>query len=228
MILNKSVSLSDQVFDRIEEDILTGKYPRGTYLTELGLCSDLGVSRTPVREAMVRLEQEHMVESTGKGMLVLSITPDDAKVIYAIRSRIEGLAAAACALNATDEQIQELRSIIEMQEYFAAKHDPENVKRLDSSFHEKIYRFSGRSVYYDTLMPLHKKTQKFRKVSVSSGNRGIISSSEHRKIMEAIALHDPSLAEKMMSEHINNARANLFECIGNSEKESGGNEDELH
>ena len=213
MILNKSVSLSDQVFDRIEEDILTGKYPRGAVLTELSLCSDLGVSRTPVREAIVRLEQEHILESTGKGMLVLSITAEDAEAIYLIRSRIEGLAAAACAENATEEQIQELRSIVEMQEFFAEKHDPENVKQLDSRFHEKIYRYSGRSVFYDTLMPLHKKTQKFRKASVASGNRGVISSAEHRRIMEAIAAHDPVLAEKVMTEHISNARKNLFDNI---------------
>ena len=223
MILNKSVSLSDQVFERIEEDILTGKYPRGTLLTELGICSDLGVSRTPVREALMRLEQEHIVESTGRGMLVLSITPEDAEVIYMIRSRIEGLAAAACAVCADEEQIKELREIVELQEFFAEKHDPENVKQLDSRFHEKIYRYSGKSVYYDTLMPLHKKTQKFRKASVSSGNRGVVSSAEHRRIMEAIAAHDAPLAEKVMTEHIENARRNLFESMA-SETASGSAE----
>ena len=213
MILNKSVSLSDQVFERIEEDILTGKYPRGTILTELSLCSDLGVSRTPVREAMARLEQEHILESTGKGMKVLSITSEDAHVIYDIRTRVEGLAAAACAENATDEQIGELKNIVEMQAFFAEKHDAENVKQLDSQFHEKIYRYSGRAVYFDILMPLHKKTQKYRKVSVSSGNRAVVSSAEHREIVEAIASRDAALAEKTMTSHIENARRNLFENL---------------
>lgn len=210
MILNKSVSLSDQVFDRIEEDILTGKYPRGTILTELGLCADLGVSRTPVREALLRLEQEHIIESTGRGMLVLSITAEDVKIIYAIRGHAEGLAAGACAVNATDEQIEEMRGIVEMQEYFAERHDAEKVKQFDSQFHEAIYRASGSAIYYDTLKPLHKKTQKYRKASVSSGNRGIVSVAEHRGIFEAIAARDKALAESRMTEHVNNACDNLM------------------
>lgn len=209
MVLNKSLSFSDQVFERIEEDILTGKYPRGTLLTELGLCADLGVSRTPVREALVRLEQEHILESTGKGMLVLSITPEDVQVIYTIRLRIEGLAAASCARRANDEQIAELRSIVEMQEYFAERHDAEKVKSFDSQFHEMVYRIAG-PIYLDTLTPLHKKTQKFRKASVASGNRGVVSTAEHRAILEAIAARDEAAAEKTMIEHITNAQNNLL------------------
>lgn len=208
MIQNKSVSLSDQVFERIEEDILTGKYARGTYLTELGLCAELGVSRTPVREALARLAQEHLVEPTGKGMLVLSITAEDAEVIYTIRSHVDGLAAAACAANISEEQIKELRGIVEMQEYFAARNDIEKVKELDTQFHELIYRCSG-AIYYDTLMPLHKKAQNFRKASVSSGNRVTASTAEHRAIMEALAEHDESAAEQCMNEHIRHAMLNL-------------------
>lgn len=222
MILNKSVSLSDQVFERIEEDILTERYERGTILTELGLCADLGVSRTPVREALRRLEQEHIIESTGKGMLVLSITPEDADVIYTIRSRIEGLAAAACARNATEEEIAEMRELVEMQEYFAAKGDPEKVKQFDSQFHEKIYRCSGSAVYYDALMPLHKKTQKYRKASVASGNRAVDSFAEHRRIFEAIAKHDTTEAEMTMYEHIKNAHRNLTENLILRKKRNGG------
>ena len=208
MIMNKSVSLSDQVFDRIEEDILTGKHPRGTILTELGLCAELGVSRTPVREALARLEQEHIIESTGKGMLVLSITPEDAEVIYTIRGHVEGLSAAAAARLANEEQIAELRSIVEMQEYFAERHDSEKVKELDSKFHDLIYRCSG-PIFYDTLSPLHKKAQNFRKASVSSGNRSVVSTAEHRAVMEAIAARDAAAAERLMNEHVKNARSNL-------------------
>ena len=96
ILTHKTVSLADQVFDRLESDILSGVYKRGEILTELKLCEALGVSRTPVREAMKRLEQEHIIEDCGKGMRVLSITAEDAATIYEIRSRVEGMAAAAC------------------------------------------------------------------------------------------------------------------------------------
>ena len=97
MITHKPTSLADQIFANLESDILSGVYPRGSVLTEVSLSEELGVSRTPVREALKRLEQEHLVEECGKGLLVLSITEEDARIIYRIREKVEGLAAAACA-----------------------------------------------------------------------------------------------------------------------------------
>ena len=73
----KTVSLSDQVFEQLESDILSGKYQRGDIITEMQLCSELGVSRTPIREALRRLFQEHLIEDTPRGTMVLSITPKE-------------------------------------------------------------------------------------------------------------------------------------------------------
>ncbi len=211
MIIHKSVSLADQVFERLESDILTGKYQRGEILTELKLCQELGVSRTPVREALRRLEQEHIIEECGKGMLVLSITPEDAENIYNIRKRIEGLAASACARCITDAQLQELQEIVELQEFYAKKRDAEKIKAMDSEFHQKIYKYSGSTVFYDTLVPLHKKIQKFRKTSLMDKSRAKSSTAEHRRVFEAIAAHDPAAAEKAMVEHVCKAQKHLEE-----------------
>ena len=73
----KTVSLADQVFERLEADILSGRFKRGETITELQLCAELGVSRTPVREALRRLYQEHLVEDSGKATVVLGISPQD-------------------------------------------------------------------------------------------------------------------------------------------------------
>ena len=67
----RPVSLADQVYERLETDILSGKYQRGDYVTELQLCAELGVSRTPVREALKRLNSDHLIEETAKGTMVL-------------------------------------------------------------------------------------------------------------------------------------------------------------
>ena len=80
MIQHKTVSLADQVFERMETDILSGKYQRGEILTESKLSAELGVSRTPIREALRRLEQEHIIEETGKGSLVLAEAKNSWKV----------------------------------------------------------------------------------------------------------------------------------------------------
>ena len=210
-MIHKTVSLADQIFERLETDILSGKYTRGMVLTELSLSEDLGVSRTPIREAIHRLEQEHLVESTGKGVMVLSITKEDAKIIFDIRLQIEGLAARSCAENITDEQLNELKELLDMQEFFVNRGDTEKVKSLDSEFHRKIYQCSGSPIYYDTLAPLHNKTQKFRKVNVSNVSRASLSHEEHAAIYDAIASRNPDAAEKAMREHIRSSQRRLEE-----------------
>ena len=206
MIEHKSISLAEQVFDRLETDILSGKYQPGEILTELKLVADLGVSRTPIREALRRLEQEHIIEMTQKGILVLGVSPKDLEDILEIRTRIEGLAAYMAALNITDEQLEELRETVELQEFYVPKRDADRINGMDSRFHLLIYRFSGSVPLYDTLMPLHKKVLKYRKASVENEVRSTHSSQEHRAIFEAIAAHNAPLAEKYMMEHIANAK----------------------
>ena len=208
-MIHKPISLADQIFERLESDILTGVYPRGSILTELSLSEDLGVSRTPIREAVRRLEQEHLVEPSSKGVLVLSITFHDAMIIYDIRIHTECLAARACAEHITDEQIREMKELMDLQEFYIRKEDSEKVKNIDNQFHHMIYQYSGSPVYADTLAPLHNKTQKFRKAIVSSTGKAGESYTEHYKIYEAIADRDPEAAGRAMHEHVENARNRL-------------------
>ena len=88
MLEHKTLSLAEQVFERLERDILCGTYPRGEMLTELKLVNDLGVSRTPIREALRRLEQEHLIEISARGILVIGVTQKDLEDIFAIRMRM--------------------------------------------------------------------------------------------------------------------------------------------
>ncbi len=86
---HKTISLADQVFENLENDILSGKYARGELLTESKLSVTMGVSRTPIREALRRLSQEHIIEETGKGSVVVGITEEDLRDIFIIRLKIE-------------------------------------------------------------------------------------------------------------------------------------------
>ena len=210
MLEHKTISLAEQVFERLENDILIGKYQRGEILTELKLVTDLGVSRTPVREALHRLEQEHIIEITPKGILILGVTEQDLKDIFAIRLRIEGLASAFAAENMTSEQLAELKEALDLQEFYVSKHDPEHIKTMDSRFHQLIYRYCGSSVLNDTLLPLHKKVQKYRRASVEDNSRAQESVCEHRAIYEAIEARNVALAEKCTTEHIANAANHIL------------------
>ena len=213
MMEHKTYSLADQVFERLEQEILCGKYPRGEVLTEARLCSELGVSRTPIREALRRLQQEHIVEESGKGTVVLGITRDDLLDIMEVRLRIEGMAAARAAMRITEEELRALRETVELQEFYLHKKDSEQIKSMDSQFHTLIYRYSGSTVFYDTLTPLHKKVQRYRKAAVENAGRAEESVKEHRAVLEAIAAHDAAAAERLMLQHTRNAKKNIEKTI---------------
>ena len=210
MIEHKSISLADQVFERLESEILTGKYQRGEVLTEMRLVSDLGVSRTPVREALRRLEQEHIIEMSSRGVVILGVTEQDLADIFAVRLQIEGMASAHAAKCMTEDQLRELRETLELQEFYVEKKDPERIKKMDSLFHQLIYRFCGSTVLFDTLMPLHKKVQKYRRASVENNSRAQQSAREHRAIYEAIAARNAELAAQHTVEHIANAADHIL------------------
>ncbi|MBQ8269183.1 MAG: GntR family transcriptional regulator [Clostridia bacterium] len=206
---HKTVSLADQVFERLENDILLGKYPRGSYLTEHALVEDLGVSRTPIRESLRRLEQEHIIEVSSRGILVLGVTLDDLADIYAMRLQLEPMVVARAAAVATDEEIAELRETLELQQYYVGRHDSDRIKFMDSKFHELLYRASHSTVFYDTLLPLHKKVQKFRKASVENESRADRSFAEHRAILSAIEARDADAAYAAMRAHVENAKMHI-------------------
>ncbi len=209
MIEHKTHTLADQVFERLETDILSGQYTRGEFLIETDLCNELGVSRTPVREALRRLQQEHLVEETKKGLKVLGVTQEDLQDIMELRLRIEGFAAARAAERITEEQLKELQETLDLQEFYLTKRDSDHIKSMDSRFHELVYQFSGSAVIYDTLAPLHKKVQRYRKRSVENKSRAESSVAEHRAIYEALAAHDSARAEAAISQHTKNAKSHI-------------------
>ena len=207
----KSISLADQVFEKLESDIVSGVYPRGEILTELKLVEQLNVSRTPIREALRRLEQERLIQDTGKGSLVLGITLDDLVDIMDIRLRCEGLAARYAAANRTQEEADRLQHLMELQDFYAAKGDYDHLREIDDEFHDCIYVFCGRHVLTDTLRPLHRKTKRYRRGSIANAQRRQHSTEEHRAISQAICAGDPELADEMMTRHIRNAKESMIE-----------------
>ena len=209
----KTVSLADQVFEKLENDIITGVYARGEILTELKLVENLGVSRTPIREALRRLEQERLIAESGKGSVVLGITLEDLVDIMDIRQRIEGLAAYYAAKNITPEGVERLRTINQLQDFYYGKRDIEHLREMDDQFHDAIYELSGRAIIHDTLLPLHKKTQRYRRISIEDSTRLDKSMQEHRAIFEAIAAGNAGQAEQLVHQHIVNAKESMVERL---------------
>ena len=209
----KTASLADQVFEKLENDIIQGVYPKGEILTELKLVEQLGVSRTPIREALRRLEQERLIADAGKGSRVLGITEDDLLDIMNIRERIEGLAAYYATINMTDEGRAELSHIVDLQEFYFNKNDPDHLRQVDDEFHDAICRLSKRTVITDTLIPLHRKTRRFRRIAMEDRERTAKTTQEHRDIYEAIMAGDALLAKQLTKAHIANAKDHMIQNL---------------
>ena len=209
MIDYKNTSLANQVFALIEKNILTGVYPAGELITEPKLSTELGVSRTPVREALTRLEAERLIKQTPSGMLVLGISPKDVDEMYAVKKAIEPYATVLAIQHMREEELTSLKEIIEQQEFYVTKGNAEKIKDLDTEFHDVIYEASGSPTFASILSPLHHKLMKFRKVSLQFSDRSTQSVEEHKKIFAAIKAKDEESAKALMLEHINNAYINI-------------------
>ncbi|MBQ4311002.1 MAG: GntR family transcriptional regulator [Oscillospiraceae bacterium] len=204
-------SLRIRVFNAIENAILNGEYKDGDSLNELKISKELGVSRTPVREALMQLELEGLVNNIpNKGAVVVGVSEQDTRDIYEIRIRIEGLAAKLCTEKITDEELHALEKIVDLQEFFLLKNDTEQIWKLDGDFHKIIYDASRSRPLRFMLSNFHNYIKKARDNSLHTEGRAEKTVAEHRAILSAIKNNDGDLAEKLTAEHITNAEVNLF------------------
>ncbi len=207
-------SLRAQVFSEIEEAILDGVLKAGDSLNECRLSAELGVSRTPVREALRQLELEGLVKTIpNKGAIVIGISEKDIEDIYNIRMAIESLAARWAASNITDNDLEELANVVELQEFYVEKNDAIKVWQLDTKFHEIIFSSCGSRILMHTLSDFHHYIQKARELSFKTSGRQSLAVAEHRKILEALQKHDGDSAAKLAEKHIELARKNFMDNI---------------
>lgn len=203
-------SLRGQVFDKIRSDILDGKYKRGEELVESSIGKELGISRTPVREAIRQLELEGLVQLVpNKGAFVTGISEKDVRDIYLIRARLEGLAARMAAKNITPELLDAMEETVVLSEYHAKKEHYEQVCEMDSKFHKLLYKASGSRILEHTLTDFHQYVQRVRMASIMKKRRMEKSNDEHDAILTAIREHDEEKAELVATRHISNTVENL-------------------
>lgn len=203
-------SLRGRVFHRLREEILSGKYKEGDELKEVAIGEELGVSRTPVREAFRQLELEGLIQIIpNKGAYVTGITQKDVKDIYMIRSLLEGLCARWACEHITEEQMEQMEENIYLSKFHAQKGHLEQLAELDNQFHEILYQACDSKMLEHQLRDFHEYVLRVRKKTLSNVNRGPKSNQEHEQIMEAIKANDPDKAEKLANMHMINAYENM-------------------
>lgn len=218
--VNDNYSLRGRVFQKIREDILSGKYKEHEELKEVAIGEELGVSRTPVREAFRQLELEGLIQIIpNRGAYVTGITAKDVKDIYMIRSLLEGLCARMATEKITKEQLEEMEENIYLAEFHAGKGHMDQMAELDNRFHDILYEACDSKMLEHLLRDFHQYVLRVRQKTLSTNTRGRASNEEHRKIMEAIKAKDAGKAEQLANKHMINAydnmvRNGLFENYG--------------
>ncbi|MBR1771696.1 MAG: GntR family transcriptional regulator [Lachnospiraceae bacterium] len=205
-------SLRGRVFKKLRDDILSGKYEEHEELKEVAIGEELGVSRTPVREAFRQLELEGLIQIIpNKGAYVTGITEKDVRDIYMIRSLLEGLCARWATEHITKEQMEEMEENVYLAKFHADKGHWEQLAELDNRFHDIMYEACNSKMLEHQLKDFHQYVLRVRKKTLNNAKRGSKSNEEHEKIMEAIRDGNAELAEKLANEHISNAYANMVQ-----------------
>ena len=143
--------------------------------------------------------------------MVLGITVEDLIDIMNIREHVEGLAAFYAAKNIDEESITQLNEILQLQDFYYQQADQDKLQKMDDRFHDAIYEISNRTVLHDTLLPLHRKTMRYRRAAIKNAERLRQSVAEHKQIIEAIIAGDAEKAQSLMSNHIKNAKEHMIE-----------------
>ena len=203
-------SLSWRVYHAIRLAIISGEYKPGENLIETRLAGELGVSRTPVREALRQLELEELVRCVpNKGAVVVGVSEKDIDDNYEVRSLLEGLCVRWAAERITAAQVNRLQEIVGLMEMYARKNDHEKLARLDTDFHDEVYRSCDSRVLRHTLMSLTHNSLKARMLSLSDTKRAKEAVREHGEILAAIEERAGARAERLMIEHIKKARGHM-------------------
>lgn len=205
-------SLRGRVFHKLREDILSGKYEENEELKEVAIGEELGVSRTPVREAFRQLELEGLIQIIpNKGAYVTGITEKDVKDIYMIRSLLEGLCARWATDHITPEQMEEMEENVYLSKFHAQKGHLEQLAELDNRFHDILYEACNSKILEHQLKDFHQYVLRVRKKTLANKNRGPKSNEEHEQILMAIKAGDADKAEQLANQHMINAYNNMVQ-----------------
>jgi len=200
-------SHGDAVYDALKKDILSGALPPGATLREEELARRHQVSRTPVREALGRLESEGLASRhQGSGLLVSELGPDEIVDLYVLREALEGLAARLAASRRTETDLARLQVVSQLAQQAVADGDVARAGKMNSEFHFLIWRIAGNRPLQRAINGVHEAVQRFPQNTLAYPGRLEESVKEHADILAAIRDRDHTAAEQIAIEHVRRTR----------------------
>jgi DNA-binding GntR family transcriptional regulator len=206
--------LRELVLDAIRSAIMSGTLQPRERLMEIQMAEELGVSRTPIREALRKLELEgFIVMVPRKGAYVADLSFKDIADVFEIRAALEGLAAGLAAERITEEELEDMERLLVEKRDAITQNDIGKLVEADTKFHALMYKASRNERLSSIISNLREQIQRFRLTSLSYPGRMKESLAEHKQIVEAIQSRDIQIARHLAQEHIENAENVLIECL---------------
>lgn len=193
------------VYEALRSEIAAGQLPPATNLVETALAARFGVSRTPVREALRRLEQDRLVERGERGLRVREADPQEVLELYEARVLLESAVARAAALRRTPGDLALLEGMLDADRTDTVTEPAERARR-NAAFHEALWRAAGNRVLVDLLQRLGLHLLRHPETTLSWPGRWEQSLDEHARLLDALRRHDPDAAAAAATEHFEHAR----------------------
>ncbi len=213
-IEHANLSLVNRAYQEVKQIILEHQVPPGGKLNEIELAAALGISRTPVREALNRLGKEGFVEIfPQRGAFVIQYSAKDIYELFLIRENLEGLAAGLAAERVTDRDLTRLESCIRGFKEPYQKRDVQRYARQDFKFHQTIVLVSDARRLINLISTLLDQIRIFRLTPIGLSNQMKSALSEHQMLLEALRRRDPEEADRRMRQHIQHVRNGVMDHI---------------
>ncbi|HWR38822.1 MAG TPA: GntR family transcriptional regulator [Patescibacteria group bacterium] len=206
--------LRDVVSETLREAIISGVLKPGERLMEIQLAEELGVSRTPVRESIRKLELEGFVVMVPRrGTYVADLSIKDINEVFEIRTALDVLAAGLAAERITEEELEQMeRLLVQIGEHMDDG-DMEKIIETDSLFHDILYKATRNDRLFGIISNLREQFTRFRSISMKYPGRIVKTVEEHRQLVEAIGSRNPELAQQIAREHMENAEHTLLQDL---------------
>ena len=211
--------LREVVCDALRDAIVKGTLKPGERLMEIKLAEELGVSRTPVREAVRKLELEgYVIMIQRRGTYVANMSIRDINEIFEIRTALESLSNGLAAERITEEELEQLQRLLVTIGGYIKSGDMEKIVETDIEFHELLYKAARNNRLVGIISNLREQLTRFRTISMSFPGRIETTLEEHRAIVEAIAQGDVKAAKRAAERHMDQSEKTLLQAIESQKK----------
>ena len=217
----ESVPVRERAYEHLKASILSGRFNPGERLAEEHLAKELGISRTPIREALHKLESEGLIKPlASRGFVASQDSKDDIEELFEIRAVLEGYALRLICGRITDTVLAQLEETVEKAEEALRRHGLDEIFQWNTRFHDTLHDLiTDKRRLYHQMVTMRQYVLRYRKNTLQYPDGGARTVDGHRKILLALRLRDPDLCERVMREHIQQSKTDALQFLFTKDKE---------